>query len=203
VNIGHSPAVVCTDAGYFYPSETKDIDEKVTVVMPSPQQVNDENNPDKTPPGPFDKSHFQYDKEQDIYICPEGKILKHQGVDSERLNRHIYQARQSECQRCPHWGKCTTNKNGRKVLRSEYEDIIRRQEEIYKSERGQKIYRRRKQRAEHPFGHWKRNLHVGQFLLRGREKVNAEVSIMATGFNLARMMTIVGVAELIAKFQRI
>jgi len=169
--------------------------------MPSPQQANDENNPDKTPPGPFDKSHFQYDKEQDVYICPEGKMLKHQGIDTQRPHRHRYLAAAKECNQCPHHGVCTSGHTGRKVTRSEYEDIIRKQESVYASEQGQAIYKRRKQRAELPFGHWKRNLNAGQLLLRGREKVNAEVSVLATCFNLARMITIVGSAQLIAAFQ--
>ena len=202
-NVGRLPEAVGTDAGYFNPGETKDIDENITVVMPSPQQANDDKKPDKTPPGPFDKSHFQYDKERDIYICPEGKALRHQGIDSERPHRHIYQANANECNRCPHHGVCTIGHSGRKVIRSDYEDIIRRQESVYASERGQAIYKRRKQRAEHPFGHWKRNLRAGQFLLRGREKVNAEVSVLATCFNLARMITIVGAAGLIAEFRGI
>ena len=200
-NTGKPPKVACTDAGYFNPAQTKDIDEDIMVVMPSPQQAHEDKNPDKTPPGPFDKSHFQYDKEQDVYICPEGKILKHQGVDSERPHRHIYQATAAECNRCPHHGVCTSGRSGRKVIRSEYEGIIRRQEEVYASERGQAIYKRRKQRAEHPFGHWKRNLRAGQFLLRGRAKVNTEVSVLATCFNIARMITIIGATKLIAEFR--
>jgi hypothetical protein len=47
-------------------------------------------------------------------------------------------------------------------------------ERIYESQEGQEIYRRRKMRVEHPFGHIKRNLGVGAFLLRGLEGVNAE-----------------------------
>jgi transposase len=200
-NIGRVPEAVGADAGYFNPKETKDIDENITVVMPSPQQANDDKNPDKTLPWPFDKSHFQYDKEQNIYICPEGKALKYQGVDSERPHRHIYQAKASECNRCPHHGVCTSGRSGRKVIRSDYEDIIRRQESVYASEHGQAIYKRRKQRAEHPFGHWKRNLRVGQFLLRGHAKVNAEVGALAMCFNLARMITILGTSQLIAVFR--
>jgi transposase len=202
-NIGHSPQAVGVDSGYFNPVETQAIDEKIMVVMPSPQQANDEQNPEKTPPGPFDKSRFQFDKEQDIYICPEGKTLKHQGVDSERPHRHVYRAEAKACNQCPHHGVCTSGHSGRKVCRSDYEDIIHQQEAVYASERGQAIYRRRKQRAEHPFGHWKRNLGAGQLLLRGREKVNAEVSVLATCFNLARMITIMGAAQLIAQFRGI
>jgi transposase len=200
-NIGRSPEAVVTDSGYFNPSAIKDIDENIMVVMPSVQQAHDERNPDETPPGPFDKSHFQYDKEQDVYICPEGKILKHQGVDSRRPHRHIYKANAQECNQCPNHGVCTNGHSGRKVIRSDYEDIIRQQESVYTSERGQAIHKRRKERAEHPFGHWKHNLRAGQFLLRGRQKVNAEVSILATCFNITRMITIVGVSQLIAQFR--
>ena len=202
-NIGRSPAVVCADAGYFSPTKTKDIDESITVVMPSPQQANKAKNPEKLPPGPFDKSHFQYDKERNIYICPEGKILKYQGPVTGRPYRHTYHANPDDCNRCQHHDVCTSGPTGRSVHRSDHEDIILRQEAVYESKLGRAIYRRRKQRAEHPFGHWKYNLHAGQFLLRGHQKVDAEVSVLATCFNLARMITIVGAAELIAKFQGI
>lgn len=200
-NVGRLPDIVCTDAGYLNPQKAQDIDDKITVVMPSPRQANEAKNPDKLPPGPFDKSHFQYDKERDVYICPEGKTLKHQGVDSERPHRHVYRADANACNSCPHHGVCTNGHSGRKVIRSDYEDVIRKQESVYASERGQTIYKRRKQKVEHPFGHWKYNLRAGQFLLRGHTKVNAEVSVLATCFNLARMITIVGAAELITQFR--
>jgi len=47
----------------------------------------------------------------------------------------------------------------------------------------------------------KRNLGAGQFLLRGRKGVNAELSLLSTGFNIARMITLVGISTLIVKLQ--
>lgn len=202
-NIGRKPEIVCTDAGYFNPKETKNIDPAITVIMPSPKQAHEDKATVKTVPGPFDKVNFQYDKEHEEYICPGGKRLVNKGVDIEYPHKHIYQAKSSDCMKCPHRGACTTAKHGRKIIRSEYEDIIKRQEEIYKSDRGQEIYKLRKQRAEHPFGHIKQNLHVGHFLLRGREKVNAEISMLATCFNIARMMTIIGITKLITDLKAI
>ena len=61
------------------------------------------------------------------------------------------------------------------------------------------IYNRRKTRAELPFGHMKRNLKTDGFLMRGRSGVNAETSLLGTCFNLARMITILGVSGLIDK----
>lgn len=61
------------------------------------------------------------------------------------------------------------------------------------------IFQKRKEKAEHPFGHIKRNLGVQSFLLRGLKGVKAEAGLLATVFNLTRMITILGVAGLIQK----
>jgi len=64
------------------------------------------------------------------------------------------------------------------------------------------IYKLRIQKAELPFGHIKRNLGVNTFLLRGVEGAKAEMSLLASDFNIARMITIFGVKTLIAKLKR-
>ena len=64
-------------------------------------------------------------------------------------------------------------------------------------EANQEIYDRRKTRAEHPFGHIKRNLKTSSFMLRGQQGVQAESSILATCFDLRRMMTLMGITALI------
>ncbi len=70
----------------------------------------------------------------------------------------------------------------------------------YAKPENQKIYALRKQKVVHPFGHLKRNLGVGQFLLRGKEKVEAEFSVLATCFNIARLVTIIGIPRLLTTF---
>ena len=77
--------------------------------------------------------------------------------------------------------------------------MIEKLEEIYQKEENQKVYKLRKEKAELPFGHMKRNLGAGQFMLRGRKGVNAELSLLSTCFNIARMITIIGIPMLITK----
>lgn len=67
----------------------------------------------------------------------------------------------------------------------------------YLQPESQAIYKLRKQKVELPFGHIKRNLGVKDFLLRGIDGVKAEMSVLATCFNMARMITIFGVTGLI------
>jgi hypothetical protein len=62
----------------------------------------------------------------------------------------------------------------------------------YASEEGQAIYKKRKEKVESPFGHIKRNLNGGHFLVRGLGAVKAEWTLLASCFNIARMITLTG-----------
>ncbi len=97
------------------------------------------------------------------------------------------------------YGECITGINGRKVTRSAKEEIKEKLEAQYKKGTNQKIYSRRKMRVELPFGHIKRNLKTDAFLLRGKRGVDAETSLLATCFNMARMISIFGVTELLQR----
>ena len=86
---------------------------------------------------------------------------------------------------------------GRKIMRLPNEDAKQRFEKAY--EQNLDLYARRKTRSEHPFGHIKRNLKTDSFHLRGRDGVQAETSILATCFNVSRMITIFGSGTLLTK----
>ena len=65
----------------------------------------------------------------------------------------------------------------------------------------QAIYKLRQQKAELPFGHIKRNLGVDAFLLRGLDGAKAEASLLASCFNIRRMITLIGALTLIKKLK--
>ena len=69
----------------------------------------------------------------------------------------------------------------------------------YEEPESQEIYKLRMQKVELPFGHIKRNLKVNAFLLRGLDGVKAEMSLLASCFNISRMITILGVEGLVEK----
>jgi hypothetical protein len=190
--LGKSCEVACADAGYADTEELQKIDEKgIKVVVPSQRQALHEEE------GPFSKSHFRYDQEQDCYGCPEGHRLSYVGTDKSNGKRQYQITNSKICLRCVHYGQCTKAKKGRKITRLPLEEVKERFEAQYVS--SQEIYARRKARVEHPFGHIKRNLKTDGFMIRGQTGVNAETSLLGTCFNLARMITILGVSGLIEK----
>ena len=186
--------VACADAGYADTEELQKVDgQGIQVVVPSQRQALHEEEE------PFSKSHFRYDPEQDCYWCPAGHRLSYGGTDKNNGKRHYQITRRELCHRCAHYGRCTSAKKGRKIIRLPLEEVKERLEAQYEEAASREIYARRKARVEHPFGHIKRNLKTDAFLLRGREGVNAETSLLATCFNLARMITLLGVSGLMGK----
>jgi transposase len=188
--------VACADAGYANTDELAKIDEQgVKVIVPSQRQALHEEE------GPFSKTRFTYDQEQNCYYCPEGHPLTYRSIEQKK-NHLIYQVRNKKiCQSCKHYGQCTTAKRGRTIARLHNEEVKQKLEAQYEEAQSQAIYARRKTKAEHPFGHIKRNLKTDFFHLRRKGGVQAETSLLATCFNMARMITIFGVGNLIERFR--
>jgi hypothetical protein len=188
--------VACADAGYADTDELEKIDgQGVKVIVPSQRQALHEEE------GPFSKSHFTYNKELDCYFCPEGHPLNYHSTEKRKNKRHYHIKSKKLCHACQHYGQCTQAKGGRSVARLHNEEVKLKLEAQYEEASSQAIYKRRKSRVEHPFGHIKRNLKTDSFLLRRKDGVQAETSLLATCFNIARMITIFGVGNLIEKFK--
>ena len=99
------------------------------------------------------------------------------------------------CKNCNNFGICTKSQSGRKITRLLDEEVKEKLEALFEQPDSQAIYKLRKQRIEHPFGHIKRNLGMNAFLMRGLEGVRAEISLLAGCFNIRRMLTILGGVE--------
>lgn len=183
----------CGDAGYSDAADLAPLDEAgVEVIVPSYTQAEEE------PPGPFHKSKFHYEAQTDTYVCPAGESLVYSGTEKARSRRYYRGGK--TCVRCPHFSLCTTDKsNGRKVTRDDFEEVREKLRQQYASRRGQSFYARRKEVTEPIFGHFKRNLEAGYFLLRGVTKVRAEFSLLASAYNVRRLISLLGVAGLMEK----
>ena len=113
--------------------------------------------------------------------------------------REYYPGR-NVCNNCPHFGTCTSNiTTGRKIVRYENEVFREKLAAHYEEPASQAVYQRRKEKAELPFGHIKRNLGVGSFLLRGLAGVRAEMSLLSSCFNMVRLIGLFGVSGLVER----
>lgn len=192
--LGEKCSVACADAGYDNTDELKRIDDQgIKVIVP--QQKHTSNKKDAS----FDKDKFQYDAEKDCYVCPEGHVLSYRTVDIVRKSKTYQIIDGSLCVNCQNFNVCTNSKRGRRINRLISEEVRERLKSQYEESESQAIYKLRQQKAEIPFGHIKRNLKVNAFLMRGRDGARAEMSLLGTCFNMARMITILGIPGLIEK----
>ena len=99
------------------------------------------------------------------------------------------------CDDCKIRSQCTGG-TFRTVSRLENEAVLDRMQE--RLAKRPDILDQRRETVEHPFGTIKQWMNQGAFLMRGLEKVRAEFSLTALAYNLRRVLTIVGFAELMA-----
>lgn len=182
------------DAGYCSGADLAKVEEQgINVICPTPQQTSEK------VPGPFDRSKLVYNVKEDCYICPEGHKMIKRGFHRER-NATVYAPGRAVCMTCKHFGICTKNRGiGRAIERYDNETIRQKIASRYKKARYQKLFSRRKQTAELPFGHIKHNLGFDSFSLRGFDGVRGEMAIFSCCFNLARLIGMFGVSGLMKK----
>lgn len=189
------PENICADNGYYSLDDIEKIDPDINVIVPSQGQLIKERAPDKIKP--FPKNTFIYDDKRDCYICPENKKLRRTDLTiPDRPNAMIYQANRRDCKTCGHFGVCTSLGGGRKIIRQRNEALMQRLAQLYDSPTGQRIYKKRKEKAELPFAHCKHNMNMRQLLLRSIAKVAVELNLCALGYNLTRMISLLGVIGL-------
>ena len=136
----------------------------------------------------FDSSFFIYDKDNDEYVCPEGKRL---GFLSEQFDKgrgkkfRMYKVLSGE--EC----KCTkSKKRGRHIKRFLDEEIKQAMKEKMKTDMAKEIYRNRKQTVEPVFGDLKENKGFTSFLTRSLSTVSSEFNLACTAMNLVKMQNL-------------
>jgi transposase len=179
----------CADSGYANASELQKIDSKdIKVIVPSQRQAS------KRQSKPFDKEQFSYNAQKDEYTCPEGNNLVYKRMIKHNKAKEYNIIKASLCRECRHFNICTSSKHhGRRIFRMVDEELRQKLEAQYNDPESQAIYKLRKQKVELPFGHIKHNLKVDGFLLCGRDSAKLEMSLLSTCFNMARIITILGV----------
>jgi transposase len=189
-DLGRECKAACTDSGYSDITEIAKLElVGKAVIMPSQSQASHK----RTEIGPFAKAKFTYDSDSDCSLCPEGhRLIFRRFQDKAKQKRDYRIEKPNECRSCAHFGTCTKSKQGRTVTRHVLEEVREAVSKRFEEPEAVQIYKRRKARVEHPFGFIKKVLGYGQFVLRGRQGVRAEASILATCFNLRRMITLLG-----------
>src|SRR5690554_5333686 len=152
--------------------------------------------------GRYPMVDFRYDNIKDIYICPANQVLATNGSIYNKAGHKVKHYKNREaCKACPVRDLCTTNKNGRFIERSIYQEALDENQKRVKEK--PEYYRLRQQVTEHQFGTLKRQWGFTYTLMRGKQNVLSEVNLMMICYNLTRLMSILGPGVLRNRLKRL
>jgi hypothetical protein len=142
----------------------------------------------------FDIEHFDYNRDLDQYTCPAGKTLKTNGrwfkKDSGKTANRMKHYKTKACLSCLLFERCTTNKKGRLIKRSEHMDLIDANKK--RLNENKPLYRRRQAIVEHPFGVIKRQWDFYYIMTKKTiQHAQADVGMIFTAYNLRRIFNII------------
>lgn len=186
--LGKSDFTALFDKGYHTGSQFEYAhrqDVEVIVAFPSVSS--------HAPDTAFDVEHFHYDKILDQYTCPAGEHLTTNGswynkASGKTINR-VKHYKTKACLSCQLFERCTKNKNGRLIERSEHMDLIQANKDRLNNQL--ELYRKRQAIVEHPYGVIKRQWDFYYIMTKKSiAHARADVGLMFTAYNLRRIFNI-------------
>jgi transposase len=175
------------DRGYFKGEEILECEQAgVTVTLPKPQTSGAKSD------GRFGKQDFVYRPTEDVYICPAGEKLNYY-YTAEENGQQMRRYWTNACRSCAIKAKCTTGKE-RRIARWEHEHVVEAvQKRLDKNPQAMRV---RRETVEHPFATLKMRMGATHFLCKTLPKVATEMALCVLGYNLTRVLNIVGVKAL-------
>ena len=155
----------------------------------------------QAPDPKYNVEYFQYDKTNDYYICPQGKILTSTGKWHQAKTYLFKRYTTRDCRYCTAKSQCSKANYGKAIQRSEYQELIELNKQRVKE--NAKYYKRRQAIVEHPYGTLKRQWGYSYILTKkSMERASADVGLMMTAYNVRRVINIIGMKVLMTYLQK-
>ena len=136
---------------------------------------------------------FEYDEDQDHFICPTGKFLDFQRTGTSNETEYaVYRADRNDCQRCDARHACLTTsadkKGGAKIIEDDGTLVFRNaMKEKMSLEKSKRIYAERAIEPEPVWGQIKKNLGIRRFRMRSFASMKGEFLLIAIASNLSKL----------------
>lgn len=190
-NCGKDPKRLAADAGFNSGGNCRELeDRKIDGYIPSSSEENI--GKDMRPnTGCYSKDEFKYDEEKNCYTCPAGEILTPKSrshLHTKYSNKWVttYGTEEQICIKCSQKNKCTKSKS-RSIVRGEFEAERLRMLQKLKTDKGRKVYRKRKTIVEPVIGQIKVVGNFIRFMLRGLQGAKIEWKWATIAHNLLKI----------------
>ena len=178
------------DKGYHTGSEFKTADEMGIDVMVAIPTV-----AANAPTQNYNVENFVFDPIKDCYTCPQAELLTTNGrwhqAKTYRFKRYTTKA----CKTCKAKPECSKAHCGKAIQRSEFQEYVDRNKNLINQNK--KLYRKRQQIVEHPYGTIKRQWGFNYIITKKYiQRAEADFGFIMTAYNLRRIINIIGARNL-------
>lgn len=137
------------------------------------------------------KADFDYEAEQDCFICPGGQQLSLKRETKEGTK--IYQGNAEVCVACPYHSRCCQSRKGeaRTIQTDDKEPLRKEMNTKMATAEAKAVYKKRKVIVEPVFGHIK-NSGFRRFSVRGKAKVAGEFALVCATHNIKKIARAIG-----------
>ncbi len=136
--------------------------------------------------GKHNKYKFQYVKELDICVCPDLRALKYKTTARDGYKEYVSDP--EDCRFCSQREQCLTDKSDRRTIRrhvwEEHKDQVWR---FTKTDKGKKLYKKRKETVERSFADSKELHGLRYCRLRGLLNVSEQCLLTAAAQNIKKI----------------
>ena len=180
VAVGSPPQEVVADTGYATVTAFQTcVDRGVTASIPSWPTTNRS--------GGWDRDHFIYDTEHDLYVCPQGQLLR-RIHDNLASRQRVYRAPFGVCPSCPVRQECGPGLRARTVTRSFDHELLQAARAHMETAAGRAALRKRKQFIELVFADAKVRHCLARAQRRGRDNMLIQALLTAAAMNLRKLV---------------
>ena len=178
------PKEILADSGYSSSESYETLEPKkhLEVYVPTRQQVHRETNP----AGPFDKSKFEIDLENETGVCPQGRPMVKKRSGTNKSGRPYVEFTGTYCLHCVRREECTSAKF-RSVVVLKSDHLLRKMEAKMDSDQGLLAMLIRKMTVEPVIGILKEHLGFRKFNVRGLREVEHEFNLLCEAYNLKKL----------------
>jgi len=187
---GQKPKQVVVDGGFTSRENVVTLDEKGIEMIGSMAEHNEQSAGQLQRRGvaeAFYPQAFAYDAQQDVYRCPAGTLLRHDGQEKAAgIVHHLYRAPAATCAACPFKSQCCpqNESKGRRITRAVEAPVVEAFKAKMQTESAKAIYRLRGAIAEFPNAWLKAKIGLRQFRVRGLRKVGMEALWACLTYNI-------------------
>jgi len=191
-SFNQTPETLTADAGYGSEENYQALEDNQIEGFVKYNYFHKEQRGAKKDPNPFAPENLYYNPEKDCYYCPMGqeleKIGQYQRQTKTGFTQTIHRYQAKNCQGCPLRGMCH-KAQGNRIIERNY-NLIRHKQKAKALLLSEEGIAKRKQRCwdvEAVFGNIKQNMNFKRFMLRGLDKINVEMGLIALAHNLKKL----------------